>query len=54
MAKKTAKLDSPKKPEAKKAGITKPIKRSSDLAAFVGQKQASRVECIMPLWSYLK
>merc|ERR1712109_409523 len=54
MAKKAAKEDSPAKPEAKKSGITKPMKLSADLAAVVGQKQASRAECIKELWAYLK
>merc|ERR1712156_1090975 len=54
MAKKTAKKDSPAKPEAKKSGITKPMKLSADLAAVVEQKQASRAECIKQLWAYLK
>merc|ERR1712156_1312041 len=54
MAKKAAKEDSPAKPEAKKSGITKPMKLSADLAAIVGQKQASRAECIKQLWAYLK
>merc|ERR1712088_461985 len=54
MAKKAAKEDSPTKPEAKKSGITKPMKLSADLAAVVGQKQASRAECIKQLWAYLK
>merc|ERR1712113_1137501 len=54
MAKKAAKEESPAKTEPKKSGITKPIKLSSDLAAVVGQKQASRTECIKQLWAYLK
>merc|ERR1712203_1354 len=54
MAKKASKEDSPAKPEAKKSGITKPMKLSADLAAVVGQKQASRAECIKELWAYLK
>merc|ERR1712156_213835 len=54
MAKKAAKEDSPAKPEAKKSGITKPMKLSADLAAVVGQKQASSAECIKELWAYLK
>merc|ERR1712203_695976 len=54
MAKKAAKEDSPAKPEAKKSGITKPMKLSADLAAVVGQMQASRAECIKHLWAYLK
>merc|ERR1712109_329040 len=54
MAKKAAKEDSLAKPEAKKSGITKPMKLSDDLAAVVGQKQASRAECIKQLWAYLK
>merc|ERR1712038_2189908 len=54
MAKKAGKEDSPAKPEAKKSGITKPMKLSADLAAVVGQKQASRAECIKELWAYLK
>merc|ERR1712156_1292345 len=53
MAKKAAKEDSSLKPEAKKSGITKPMKLSADLAAVVGQKQASRAECIKQLWAYL-
>merc|ERR1712212_774969 len=54
MAKKAAKEESPAKAEPKKSGITKPMKLSSDLAAVVGQKQASRAECIKQLWAYLK
>merc|ERR1712212_24880 len=54
MAKKAAKEDSSTKTEPKKSGITKPMKLSSDLAAVVGQKQASRAECIKQLWAYLK
>ena len=54
MAKKAAKEESPAKTETKKSGITKPMKLSSDLAAVVGQKQASRAECIKQLWAYLK
>ena len=54
MAKKAAKDESPAKAETKKSGITKPMKLSSDLAALVGQKQASRAECIKQLWAYLK
>merc|ERR1712212_590487 len=54
MAKKVAKEESPAKAEPKKSGITKPMKLSSDLAAVVGQKQASRAECIKQLWAYLK
>merc|ERR1711942_434768 len=54
MAKKAAKEASPAKAEPKKSGITKPMKLSSDLAAVVGQKQASRAECIKQLWAYLK
>merc|ERR1712212_306473 len=54
MVKKAAKEESPAKTETKKSGITKPMKLSSDLAAVVGQKQASRTECIKQLWAYLK
>merc|ERR1712000_427101 len=54
MAKEAAKEESPAKTETKKSGITKPMKLSSDLAAVVGQKQASRAECIKQLWAYLK
>merc|ERR1711872_1162618 len=54
MAKKAAKEESPAKTETKKSGITKPMKLSADLAAVVGQKQASRAECIKQLWAYLK
>merc|ERR1712223_207808 len=55
MPKKAAKEDSPAKKESKKeSGLTKPMKLSDDLAAIVGQKQASRAECIKLLWAYLK
>merc|ERR1711872_502947 len=54
MVKKAAKEESPAKTETKKSGITKPMKLSADLAAVVGQKQASRAECIKQLWAYLK
>ena len=57
MAKKAAKEESAAKeasPAKKQSGITKPMKLSADLAAVVGQKQASRAECIKQLWAYLK
>merc|ERR1712156_889079 len=55
MAKKAEKEDSPAKKESKKeTGFTKQMKLSADLAAIVGQKQASRAECIKLLWAYLK
>ena len=57
MAKKAAKDESAAKeasPAKKQSGITKPMKLSADLAAVVGQKQASRAECIKQLWAYLK
>ena len=57
MAKKAAKEESGAKeasPAKKQSGITKPMKLSADLAAVVGQKQASRAECIKQLWAYLK
>ena len=38
----------------KGAGLTKPMKLSSDLADVVGKKEASRAECIKLLWAYLK
>ena len=53
-AKKAAKEESPAKTETKKSGMTKPMKLPSDLAAVVGQKQASPAECIKQLWAYLK
>ena len=57
MAKKAAKEESAAKeasPAKKQSGITKPMKLSADLIAVVGQKQASRAECIKQLWAYLK
>ena len=57
MAKKAAKEESAAKeasPAKKQSGITKPMKLSADLAAVVGQKQASPAECIKQLWAYLK
>merc|ERR1712088_199056 len=55
MPKKTKKEDSPVKKESKKeTGLTKQMKLSDDLAAIVGQKQASRGECIKLLWAYLR
>merc|ERR1712110_307200 len=59
---KVKKVKKVKKTVAKKA-ITKaasekkppkPMKLSKDLAAIVGKKEASRVECIKELWVYLK
>ncbi len=38
----------------KGAGLTKPMKLSSDLADIVGKKEASRAECIKQLWAYIK
>merc|ERR1712018_264956 len=41
--------------KAKKiTGVMKPMKLSADLAAIVGQKEASRAECIKQLWAYMK
>merc|ERR1712062_444531 len=38
----------------KGSGLTKPMKLSPELADIVGQKEASRAECIKQLWAYLK
>ena len=38
----------------KGAGLTKPMKLSTELADIVGKKEASRAECIKLLWAYLK
>lgn len=38
----------------KGSGLTKPMKVSDDLYAIVGQKEASRAQCIKQLWAYLK
>merc|ERR1712213_123419 len=38
----------------KGAGLTKPMKLSSELADIVGKKEASRAECIKQLWAYIK
>merc|ERR1712223_2090983 len=38
----------------KGAGLTKPMKRSAELADIVGKKEASRAECIKQLWAYIK
>merc|ERR1712029_605639 len=38
----------------KGAGLTKPIKLSTELADIVGKKEASRAECIKQLWAYIK
>ena len=38
----------------KGAGLTKPMKLSTELADIVGKKEASRAECIKQLWAYIK
>merc|ERR1712156_187236 len=38
----------------KGSGLTKPMKLSPELADIVGQKEASRAECIKQLWAHLK
>merc|ERR1739845_161891 len=38
----------------KGSGLTKPMKLSPELADIVGQKEASRAECIKQLWAYLR
>merc|ERR1712020_763947 len=38
----------------KGSGLTQPYKLSPELADIVGQKEASRAECIKQLWAYLK
>merc|ERR1712083_661670 len=38
----------------KGAGLTKPMKLSSELSDVVGKKEASRAECIKQLWAYIK
>merc|ERR1712001_67415 len=38
----------------KGAGLTQPKKLSAELADIVGQKEASRSECVKQLWAYLK
>ena len=35
-------------------GLTKPNKLSDELAAIVGQEEASRAELMKLLWAYLK
>merc|ERR1711994_801654 len=39
---------------SKGSGLTKPMKLSAELADIVGQKEASRAQCIKQLWAYLK
>ena len=38
----------------KGGGLTKPMKLSADLAAIVGEEEASRAQCVKLLWAYLK
>merc|ERR1712147_153405 len=38
----------------KGSGLTKPMKLSAELADIVGNKEASRAECIKQLWAYIK
>merc|ERR1712102_193784 len=38
----------------KGSGLTKPMKLCPELADIVGEKEASRAECIKQLWAYIK
>ena len=40
--------------EKKKGGLTQPLKLSDELADIVGEKEASRAQCVKHLWAYIK
>ena len=40
--------------EKKKGGLTQPMKLSDELADIVGEKEASRAQCVKQLWAYIK
>ena len=40
--------------EKKKGGLTQPMKLSDELADIVGEKEASRAQCVKHLWAYIK
>ena len=40
--------------EKKKGGLTQPLKLSDELADIVGEKEASRAQCVKQLWAYIK
>ena len=40
--------------EKKKGGLTQPMKLSDELADIIGEKEASRAQCVKHLWAYIK